>query len=154
MEEVNVLGLAGSAEAAKSEGPQGFDAAAMRLYQRFERLWATRDPSLIAGIVAADGESFWSGQGAVAGRDYPDRWRSLAAAADVLEFAVTGRAAQEPYLFISWHVRATLGGESVEFDGVDRFRLCGELADEVYVVFDTGSMRQLLRTAPSSSGTE
>ena len=57
--------------------------------------------SLIAGIVAADGESFWSGQGAVAGRDYPDRWQSLVRAVDALEFTVTGRAAEDPYLFIS-----------------------------------------------------
>jgi len=99
---------------------------------------------LIAGIVAADGESVWSGQDAVGGRDYPGRWQSLVEAVDVLEFVVTGRAAEDPYLFISWHVRATVGGDSVEFDGVDRFRLRGDSADEVYVVFDTAPMRDLL----------
>jgi hypothetical protein len=133
--------------ATNGQEPQGFTAAAEQLYERFERLWATRDASLISAIVAADGQSFWSGQGAVAGRDYPDRWRSLVQTPDVLEFSITGRAAEEPYLFVGWHARAVLGGENVEFDGVDRFRLRGELADEVYVVFDTTPMRSLLEHA-------
>lgn len=109
MEDANVSGSVGPATTTKSEERRGFDASAARLYQRFERLWATGDP---------------------------------------------GRAAQDPYLFISWHVRATAGGQSVEFDGVDRFRLRGELADEVYVVFDTAPTRQLLATAQPSSGTD
>jgi hypothetical protein len=152
MESANVAGLAGSVRTTKSEEPQGFDAAAGHLNQRFKRLWATRDPSLIGGIVAADGESFWSGQGAVAGRDYSDRWQSLVRAVDALEFTVTGRAAEDPYLFISWHARGTVGAMSVEFDGVDRFRLRGELADEVYVVFDPAPIRELRGTARPSSG--
>jgi SnoaL-like domain len=116
----------------------------MQLYQRFEQLWATRDPGLISSIVAADGRSYWSGLGAVAGRDYPERWNALVQSADALEFTVTGHAAEEPYLFISWHVRATVEDESVEYDGIDRFRLRGDLAEEVYVVFDTAPVRELL----------
>ena len=144
MELAEGSGSARALRATKPQEPLGFDAAAAQLYDRFERLWEVRDPGLIADIVAADGQSYWSGQGAVAGRDYPDRWQSLVGAVDALEFTVTGRAAQDPYLFIGWHVRATVGGQSVEFDGVDRFRLRGELADEVYVVFDTAPMRELL----------
>jgi hypothetical protein len=134
----------GSMSTPRTAQPQGFDAAARQLYKRFEQLWATRDPSLISSIVAADGRSYWYGLGAVAGRDYPERWNSLVQSADALEFTVTGHAAGEPYLFISWHVRATVGDESVEYDGIDRFRLRGDLADEVYAVFDTAPVRELL----------
>jgi NAD(P)-dependent dehydrogenase (short-subunit alcohol dehydrogenase family) len=53
------------------------------------------------------------------------------------------------------HVRATVGDDSVEYDGVDRFRLRGDLADEVYVVFDTAPMRELLgRTSQPASGSQ
>lgn len=45
------------------------------------------------------------------------------------------------------HVRATVGGDSVEFDGIDRFRLRGEQADEVHVVFDPGPIGDLLGRA-------
>jgi hypothetical protein len=134
----------GSMSAPRTAQPQGFDAAAMQLYKRFEQLWATRDPGLISSIVAADGRSYWSGLGAVAGRDYPERWNALVQSADALEFTVTGHAAEEPYLFISWHVRATVGDESVEYHGIDRCRLRGDLAEEVYVVFDTAPVRELL----------
>lgn len=125
----------------------GFAEAATRLYERFERLWTVRDPSLIADIVAADGQSYWPGGQLVTGCDYPNHWASMVQAADALEFTVTGHAADEPYLFISWHVRATVASESVEYDGVDRFRLRGDLADEVYVLFDTAPMRELLGRA-------
>jgi hypothetical protein len=133
---------------------QDFQTAAAALLDRFERLWESRESELIREIVAADAVSHWSGLGAVAGHEYPERWRALVQLADDLQFQITGHAAQEPFLFISWHVRATVNGRGAEYDGVDRFRLRGEQADEVYVVFDPGPMRELLKraqTAPPAS---
>jgi hypothetical protein len=66
-----------------------------------------------------------------------------------LEFEITGSALQEPFLFISWRARAVADGDAAEWDGVDRFRLKGELADEVYVVFDTAPIRALRQRLPA-----
>ena len=138
----------GEIDACPATGSSDFERAAAQLLDRFERLWAIRDADLIRDIVAPDAVSHWSGLVSIAGHDYPERWRSLVHdLADELEFEVTGHAAQEPYLFISWRARATLGAQSVEYDGVDRFRVRGELADEVYVVFDSAPMSTLLRDA-------
>jgi len=129
-----------------------FGEAADALLEKFEHLWDVRDPELIREIVAADAASYWSGQGKVAGSAYPERWDALVnGIAGDLDFTVTGHAAQEPYLYISWHVRATIAGQSTEYDGVDRFRVNGELADEVYVVFDTDPMRKLLKETQRDS---
>lgn len=134
--------------ASASDAGEQFHRAAAGLLARFERLWQLRDPELIREIVAPDAESHWSGAGAVRGDQYPERWRALVHdAVDDLDFEITGHAAQEPYLFVSWHARATAGGRSAEWDGVDRFRLRGDIADEVYVVFDTAPVNGLVRAA-------
>jgi hypothetical protein len=125
-----------------------FEQAAQTLLERFDRLWKVRDSELVREIVADDAVSYWSGLGAIPGSDYPGRWHALVneSGAEV-EFEVTGHAAQDPYLFISWHVRVTLGENSVEYDGIDRFRVRGQLADQVYVVFDSAPMTQLFGAA-------
>jgi hypothetical protein len=95
-----------------------FERTADALLRRFERLWHVRDAELIREIVAADATSYWSGLGEIKGSDYPERWHALVNdSVDQLEFRITGHAAQEPYLFISWHVRATAANKSVETTG-------------------------------------
>jgi hypothetical protein len=81
-------------------------------------------------------------------RDRPrgrERWRSLVLETfDDLEFEITGHAAEDPFLFISWHVRATVGSEAAEGEGVDRLHIRGDRVDEVLVIFDTAPMAELL----------
>lgn len=125
-----------------------FERRAANILELFERLWTDRDASLIREIVAEDAVSHWSGLGEIAGHDYPERWHALVNdSVDELQFTITGRAAQDPYLFISWQVRATKGDRSVTYDGVDRFTIRGARAEVVYVVFDPTPMRDLLQPA-------
>lgn len=122
-----------------------FEETAAELLATFRRLWDVRDPAITLEIVAPDVVARWSGSGVVRGDEYPERWRSLVLETfDDLEFEITGHAAEEPFLFISWHVRATLGSEAAEGDGVDRFHIRGDRADEVLVIFDTAPMAELL----------
>lgn len=122
--------------------------AAGRLVENFARLWSTKDASIVREIVAADAVAHWSGAGTFSGADYPERMRILMQELlpDVVN-VVTGHATDGKYVFISWHARATVGGEPVEWDGIDRFRLRGELADEVYAIFDTGPLQRVVAQA-------
>jgi SnoaL-like domain len=122
-----------------------FEDTAAELLAKFRRLWQLRDPAVTFEIVAPDVVARWSGSGVVRGDEYPERWRSLVIETfDDLEFEITGHAAEDPFLFISWHVRATLGSEAAEGDGVDRFHIRGNRVDEVLVIFDTAPMAELL----------
>jgi SnoaL-like domain len=122
-----------------------FGTTAAELLAKFRRLWDVRDPAMTLEIVAPDVVARWSGSGIVRGDEYPERWRSLVLETfDDLEFEITGHAAEDPFLFISWHVRATLGDQAAEGDGVDRFHIRGDRVDEVLVVFDTAPMADLL----------
>ena len=131
-----------------------FEGMARDLLQKFRHLWDVRDPQLIADIVAPEAHSHWSGLGPVAGADYPAQWQSLVEMPDEVEHVVTGHAATDPYLYISWHVTLRFGEEVVEYDGVDRFTITdGPRASEVYVVFDTAPVRDVMRrraTSPQS----
>lgn len=126
--------------------PNDFESAAAGIVERFRHLWVVRDAELIRQIVDPAGVSYWSGTGEVSGIDYPERWKAVVNIPGIqLDFEITGSAAQKPFLYISWRARASAGADKVEWDGVDRFRLKGERADEVYVVFDTAPIRALLQ---------
>jgi SnoaL-like polyketide cyclase len=109
----------------------------------FERLWQTKDLEIVREIVAPEAIANWSGLDPVRGADYPDRMRNVMQ--DLLPDIVleaTAHAVNGDDVFISWPANASVGGEAVEWVGIDRFRLKGDLADEVYAVFDTFRLRE------------
>jgi pimeloyl-ACP methyl ester carboxylesterase len=109
----------------------------------FERLWQTKDLEIVREIVAPEAIASWSGLDAFRGADYPDRMRNVMRdlLADIV-LEATAHAVNGDDVFISWPANASVGGEAVEWVGIDRFRLKGDLADEVYAVFDTFRLRE------------
>lgn len=57
-------------------------------------------------------------------------------------------------MFISWRARGTVGDESLEWTGIDRFRLRDDsLASEADIIFDTAPFLQAgLAGAVGSAG--
>lgn len=121
--------------------------AAHALVANFKRLWATKDPELVAEIVAPDAVAYWSGLEPINGTEYVERMRQMMSLAPDIENEVTGQAVNGDLVFISWRARATVGGQQIECNGIDRFRLRGKLADEVYAVFDTTPLREAAEAA-------
>jgi hypothetical protein len=117
--------------------------AATKLVANFGRLWRTKDPEIVGEMVAPEAIANWSGLDTFRGTDYPDQMRNVMQ--DLLPdivLEVTAHAVNGAYVFISWQANASVGGETVEWVGIDRFRLKGDLADEVYAVFDTFPLRE------------
>lgn len=126
--------------------------AALALVANFKRLWATKDPELVAEIVAPDAVAYWSGLEPIDGVEYVERMRQMMNLAPDIENEVTGQAVDGDLVFISWRARATVGEQQVECNGIDRFRLRGKLADEVYAVFDTTPLREAAEAAGQDIG--
>src|ERR671936_22927 len=125
----------------KETGAQAGDtteADAQALLENFKRLWNKMDPKIVEEIVAPDARSFWSGRGEFQGSEYPEQMRVTMESVPDAKMEITGHAIQLPYLFISWVLRCTYLGAPLELRGIDRFRLRGSLADDVWAVFDTG----------------
>ena len=117
---------------------------ARAMLENFERLWNEMDPGIVEEIVAPDATAFWSGRGLFKGNEYPEQMRVTMESIPDARMEVTGHAIDPPYLFISWLLRATYAGAPLEIRGIDRFRLRGQLADDVWAIFDTGPMRDQL----------
>jgi hypothetical protein len=126
--------------------------AAHAMLENFKRLWGQMEPEIVKEIVAPDATAFWSSVGKFEGSEYPEQMRQTMNAVPDAKMEVVDHAIEAPYLFISWIMRGTLAGESLELRGIDRFRLRGELADDVWAIFDTSPMRdQLARAAEVSA---
>jgi pimeloyl-ACP methyl ester carboxylesterase len=124
---------------------------AQAMLENFKRLWDEMDPEIVEDIVAPDATAFWSSAGEFNGSDYPAQMRQTMNAVSDAKMEVTGHAIELPYLFISWILRGTLAGAALELHGIDRFRLRGRLADDVWAIFDTGPMREQLARAERST---
>ena len=131
---------------------QSSKAAAEAMLANFKRLWDSLNPEIVKEMVAPDATAFWSGVGEFRGSDYPEQMQQTMAAVPDAKMEVVDHAIEMPYLFISWILRGTFAGEAVEINGIDRFRLRGELADNVWAIFDTGPMREQLARGAQGSG--
>ena len=120
------------------------EADAQAMLANFKRLWDEMDPEIVKEIVAPDATAFWSGAGQFRGSEYPEQMRQTMSAVPDAKMEVTGHAIELPYLFISWILRGSFADTPLELRGIDRFRLRGGLADDVWAIFDTGPMRENL----------
>jgi hypothetical protein len=143
------LGTESVREGAEARPASEIDARAM--LENFKRLWDEMDPRIVEEIVAPDATAFWSGRGEFKGSEYPGQMRSTMESIPDADMEVTGHAIQLPYLFISWILRGTYADGALEIRGIDRFRLRGQLADDVWAIFDTGSIRGSARNGASDS---
>ena len=123
-------------------------AAYENLVKNFARLWQTKDISIVREIVAHDAVAHWAGTGTFSGAEYPERARVVMheLLPDVVT-EVTGHATDGKHVFISWHSRATIAGQPIEWDGINRFRLRGDLADEVVAIYDTAPLTRVFQEA-------
>ncbi|MGI8937593.1 MAG: nuclear transport factor 2 family protein [Iamia sp.] len=126
------------------------DTPAARFVEKFTRLWATKDPDLVAEMVAPDATASWSGRDSFTGAEYPGWMRQVMAnlIPDV-DLRPTGHAINGDLVFISWHAEGMVSGQHLEWDGIDRFHLRDGLADEVHATFDPAPLRVLLEQSTS-----
>jgi hypothetical protein len=127
------------------------EADARTMLENFKRLWNEMDPRIVEEIVAPDATAFWSGRGEFRGNEYPEQMRVTMESIPDAEMEVTGHAIQLPYLFISWILHGTYSEAELEIRGIDRFRLRGQLADDVWAIFDTGPISESARKGASHS---
>jgi predicted ester cyclase len=104
---------------------------------RFAEFWSDPDLDRLDEYVRPDvAASFPTGQV----HDIDGYRAQLAAGLELapdLRLAVVDHLADGDRVTIDWHATCTIGGEQVEFDGSDRFRLRDGLAAEVRVAYDT-----------------
>ena len=124
---------------------------ARAILENFKRLWDEMDPRIVEEIVAPDATAFWSGRGEFKGSEYPKQMRVTMESIPDAKMEITGHGIQLPYLFISWILRGTYADAELEIRGIDRFRLRGQLADDVWAIFDTGPIRESARSGASDS---
>jgi steroid delta-isomerase-like uncharacterized protein len=130
--------------------PSNRQDAAHALVRNFERLWKTRDPEIVREIVAPTAVAHWSGLGSFGGAEYVERIAQVMALAPDVENEVTGYAINDDLVFISWRAHGSMFGAPIERHGIDRFRLDGTLAQEVYAIFDTAPLRDAAEAAGES----
>jgi hypothetical protein len=135
----------------RAEARPATEADARALLENFKRLWDEMEPQIVEEIVAPDATAFWSSVGEFKGSDYPEQMRQTMSAVPDAKMEVTAHAIELPYLFISWILRGTFADAPLEMRGIDRFRLRGGLADDVWAIFDTGPMRDELARAESGA---
>jgi hypothetical protein len=133
--------MTGTSSELQGEARPATEQDARAMLRNFKRLWDEMDPRIVEEIVASDANAFWSSVGQFKGSDYPEQMRQTMSAVPDAKMQVTGHAIELPYLFISWILRGTFAGSPFELRGIDRFRLRGELAEDVWAIFDTGPMR-------------
>jgi hypothetical protein len=136
--------MSGTTSAPSADAHAATEANAKALLENFKRLWRDMDPRIVEEIVAPDATAFWSGRGTFDGSEYPEQMRVAMQSILDAKMDVTTHAIDLPYLYISWILRGTYLGASLEVRGIDRFRLRGALADDVWAIFDTGIMRERL----------
>ena len=110
---------------------------------RWAAAWGAPTPSAVSALAADDIKLSWPGtpepiEGAPA-------WAARVAAMldrfPDLRLEVTGHAWRDDLVFISWQGRATVGGTTVTWPGIDRMRLLDGRVTESLVAFDTSPLR-------------
>jgi steroid delta-isomerase-like uncharacterized protein len=117
--------------------------------RRFAEFWANPDPALIPELVAPDVSAQFPGvEGRVSGVDaYQEQIARALSAVPDLRLEVLDHLAEGDRVLIEWRGRCTIGGETVELEGVDGFRVRDGRVVDARVVYDTGVLRQAVERA-------
>ena len=111
--------------------------------ERFAEFWSNPDPARVPELVAEDALAHWPGVDPIPGSEYPAFLRRMTELVSDLDFQVTAHAEAGEYVFISWRSRGTVGGDRIEWSGIDRMRLRDGKAVEVFVAYDTAPFAKL-----------
>jgi len=113
--------------------------------ERFGRFWADPDPERVAELVAPDAVITWPGLGPIRGTEYPEHMAGILMVVPDLRLEVTEHAEAGELAFISWRARATVGGEALEWTGIDRFRVRDGRALEGLIAYDSMPLQEALQ---------
>ena len=111
--------------------------ATSNFVERFQEFWADPDPARVRELVHPDAVAYWPGFDPIRGVDYPNHIRYLLSIVDDRRFSVTDHAETADTAFISWTSSGNVRGRSMEWSGIDRFRLRDGKAIEIFVSYDT-----------------
>ena len=80
----------------------------------------------------------------VSGTEYPQHMARILELVPDLRLEVTDHAEAGEMVFISWRARASAGTETLEWSGIDRFRVQDGKAVEALIAYDTAPLQQAL----------
>ncbi len=105
---------------------------------QFEAAWARPDSGGFAELWLDDGVFIHPTVGSpLTGSEVPEWSERIKAAMPDFTFRADEWASRGDLLLLQWTSTATLGGRSLRYSGVDRFRLRGWSISEEIVYFDT-----------------
>ena len=105
---------------------------------RFAEIWRKPDPERYAELWHEDGRLRHPTMKEALSQDrIPDYVRGLQAVAPDISLSVDSWAARDDVVLIEWTLSATVGEESAQITGVDRFTLRGDRAVDGVAYFDT-----------------
>ncbi len=111
---------------------------AQKFVERFTRVWSAPQPEEFAALWAEDGTLLHPGMSQPIGKqEIVDYVRRIKAVAPDIRLTPRRWASVDEHVFIEWTITASLAGEQLSWDGVDRFTLRGDRAVEGIAWFDT-----------------
>lgn len=134
-----------------TDDSSGVPVAVRSFLERYRAGWSDPSSGAIAGIWAADARMTHPElDSPVLGRDGVMRYlEDVLSVAPDLAVEPLDAAWAPPVLFVRFRARGTFNGKSVEWEGVDRFELEGDVAVRGDGYFDTAPLRRALEVAPS-----
>ncbi|WP_139813758.1 nuclear transport factor 2 family protein [Mycobacterium simiae] len=120
---------------------QLIDYGPARYVDVFQQFWRTKDPQLVADVLADDAEVSWPGLPIVSGSDYPAllRHTSTAAIPD-MSVETVSHAESVDEAFIRWRATGTINGQLREWSGVDSIRFRGGRVIRIDAIYDTADL--------------
>lgn len=110
-------------------------------FERFKSFWANPTGPRVAEIIAPDAKIHFSGQGTFSGAEYVGVMQGLLDSMPGLEVTPLDCAGSGELLYIHWRTSVQFDGKSLEYVGVDRFRIADGTAIEEYVIFDSAVLQ-------------
>jgi len=112
--------------------------------ERFKRFWQAPSADLVPNLIAPHAVAYWPGADPVSGTEYPQHMARILELVPDLRLEVTDHAEAGEMVFISWRARASAGTETLEWSGIDRFRVQDGKAVEALIAYDTAPLQQAL----------
>ncbi|MGH2962004.1 MAG: nuclear transport factor 2 family protein [Solirubrobacterales bacterium] len=128
-------------------GPDGRTAG---FVDRFDCFWSNPDPDTAAELVAADAVANWPGVEPIRGSEHPEHIARILALIPDLRLEVIEHAEAGELVFISWRARGTVGGEPLEWTGIDRFRVRDGRAVDALVAYDIQPLQEAVQRSQAA----
>lgn len=117
--------------------------------ERFKAFWAAPDGARVPDLIAPDAVVHWPGTEPMSGATYPAHMDAMLKLVPGMTLTVVDHARADDLLFIFWRAQVTIGERSLDWTGVDRFRLRNGRAIEEFITFDTQPLREALTAIPA-----